>query len=291
MLYYHTIVAVRKGSGKKAQSKNQKPKKKSPPPKKQFPVILFWLAFAIFVFGLFIFNREAISKSIGAVKDGILSRNEGAGPLPPEVTPIAEDPAPPAVQQPSGGNQGASSQPATQPPATQPPAAQPAAPGQPAVQTTPTQPPAQSPPAVQPAPETRDRALYFILVDRSGSIVRVRVDRKLPASDSPLKDAIEAIIAGPNQDEKSRGMISLVPAGTKILSAAVRENTAFINFSEEFQYNTYGVEGYAGQVRQIVFTATEFPNVSDVQILIEGRRLDYLGEGIWIGSPLRRDQL
>lgn len=86
-------------------------------------------------------------------------------------------------------------------------------------------------------------------------------------------------------------MVSLIPSGTRILSATVRGNTAYINFSEDFQYNTYGVEGYAAQLKQIVWTATEFPNVENVQILIEGRRVDYLGEGIWIGSPLNRDEL
>jgi spore germination protein GerM len=54
-------------------------------------------------------------------------------------------------------------------------------------------------------------------------------------------------------------------------------------------YNHYGIEGYAGQLKQIVFTATAFPNVQDVQILIEGEKHDYLGgEGVFIGSPLSR---
>ena len=106
-----------------------------------------------------------------------------------------------------------------------------------------------------------------------------------------MTDVLQALIAGPNENERQRGLISLIPPGTKILSASIRGNTAYISFSEEFQYNTYGVEGYAGQLRQIVFTATEFPNVRDVQILIEGRRIDYLGEGIWIGSPLNREMM
>lgn len=106
-----------------------------------------------------------------------------------------------------------------------------------------------------------------------------------------MTDVIEALIAGPAADEKSKGIISLIPPNTRILSATVRGNTAYISFSEDFQYNTYGVEGYAGQLRQIVFTATEFSNVRDVQILIEGRRVDYLGEGVWIGSPVNRDML
>ena len=106
-----------------------------------------------------------------------------------------------------------------------------------------------------------------------------------------MTDVIQALIGGPSPEEKSRGLISLIPPNTKILSATVRDDTAYISFSEDFQYNTYGVEGYAGQLRQIVYTATEFPNVKNVQILIEGRRIDFLGEGVWIGSPLNRDML
>jgi spore germination protein GerM len=128
-------------------------------------------------------------------------------------------------------------------------------------------------------------------VDRSGYISRVQANRRLPVSDSPLADVIQALIAGPSAEERSKGLISLIPPATKLLSASVRGNTAYVSFNEEFQYNTYGVEGYAGQLRQIVFTVTEFPNVAEVQILIEGRRIDYLGEGVWVGSPVSRSML
>jgi spore germination protein GerM len=115
--------------------------------------------------------------------------------------------------------------------------------------------------------------------------------RNLPASDSPLTDVLGALLAGPDSDERRLGLISLIPEGTRIMNAMVRGNTAYISFNEDFQYNIYGIEGYAGAIRQIVWTATEFPNVQDVQILIESRRLDYLGEGVWIGSPLSRTML
>jgi len=133
--------------------------------------------------------------------------------------------------------------------------------------------------------------MYFINVDRDGSILRAKVNRSLPVTDSPLTDTLSALLAGPVMEERQKGLISLIPDGTRIMNATVRGNTAYINFNEDFQFNTYGVEGYAGSLRQVVWTATEFPNVRDVQILIEGRRIDYLGEGIWIGSPVNRDML
>jgi spore germination protein GerM len=149
----------------------------------------------------------------------------------------------------------------------------------------------QNPQSVQRPPETRERVLYFIQVDRSGYINRVQANRRFPLSGSPLTDVVQALIAGPNAEEKNSGLISLIPPAAKLLSASIRGNTAYLSFNEEFQYNTYGMEGYAGQLRQIVFTVTEFPNVADVQILIEGRRIDYLGEGVWVGSPVSRDTL
>jgi spore germination protein GerM len=104
-----------------------------------------------------------------------------------------------------------------------------------------------------------------------------------------MLDSFQALLSGPTAEERRGGFISLIPEGTRILSAAVRGSTAYLSFSEDFQYNTYGVEGYAAQLKQVIWTATEFPTVRDVQILIEGRRLDYLGESVWIGSPLGRD--
>jgi spore germination protein GerM len=103
-----------------------------------------------------------------------------------------------------------------------------------------------------------------------------------------MADVLKALTTGPETDELRRGFITLIPKGTKILNAVVRGSTAYISLSEDFQLNTHGVEGYAASLRQIVWTVTEFSNVRDVQILIEGRRVDYLGEGIWIGSPLDR---
>jgi spore germination protein GerM len=106
-----------------------------------------------------------------------------------------------------------------------------------------------------------------------------------------MVDSLQALLGGPNAEEQRRGMVSLIPQGVRILSATVRGNTAYINYSEELQFNTFGVEGYIESRKQIVWTATEFSNVKDVQILIEGSRVDYLGEGIWIGSPLGRENL
>ena len=120
--------------------------------------------------------------------------------------------------------------------------------------------------------------------------MRQEVKRPVAVSDSPLLDSLAALLKGPSEDEIRKKLISLVPMGTKLLSAQVRGSTAFLNFNEAFMYNHYGIEGYAGQLKQVVYTATSFPTVQDVQILIEGEKHDYLGgEGVYIGRPLSRN--
>jgi spore germination protein GerM len=136
--------------------------------------------------------------------------------------------------------------------------------------------------------QTRERVIYFTRIDNDGQILQSRIVRRLPASETPMQDVLNVMLTGPTAEELTRGIINFIPQNTRLLSATIRGNTAYINFSEDFMFNTFGVEGYVAQLRQIVWTVTEFPNVNDVQILIDGRRLDYLGEGIWIGSPINR---
>lgn len=144
---------------------------------------------------------------------------------------------------------------------------------------------------VQPKPiaASREASLCFIVVDSDGTISRRIVKRSLAKSDSPMTDAINALLAGPLPSEQSKDCMTLIPSGTKLLGASVKDGVAVLNFNENFEFNSVGVEGYIAQLMQIVFTATEFPTVKSVQFLIEGKRKDYLGsEGQWIGSPLSR---
>lgn len=138
-------------------------------------------------------------------------------------------------------------------------------------------------------PKKTEVTLYFITIDSDGSVNRKSVKRSLAKSDSPLTDSINTLLQGPSLDEKSKNMMTLIPNGTKLLGASVKNGTATLNFSENFEFNTVGVEGYIAQLMQIVFTATEFPTVKNVQFLIEGEKRNYLGsEGQWIGTPLAR---
>ena len=132
--------------------------------------------------------------------------------------------------------------------------------------------------------------LCFVEIDADGSINRKIVKRKVAKNDSPLTTAIKAVLAGPDTTKSDeRDCISLIPNGTKLLGARVSDGVAYLDFSDAFEINTNGIEGYTAQLMQIVYTATTFSTVNSVQFLIEGQKKEYLGsEGQWIGSPLTR---
>lgn len=143
------------------------------------------------------------------------------------------------------------------------------------------------PASPKPASTTRTATLYFVSIGADGSVSRQAVKRQLAKSDSPLTDAIKALLAGPVPDEKNA--MSLIPSGSRLIGASVKDGVATLNFNESFEFNSYGVEGSIGQLMQIVYTATEFSTVKSVQFLIEGEKKEYLGsEGQWIGTPLSR---
>ncbi|MDR0388987.1 MAG: GerMN domain-containing protein [Spirochaetaceae bacterium] len=290
-----------------AKRKTQSPKKSPAASKKAAPGkkplgCLFWLAFVIVVSGLFYINRGLIKKTVEDTHlfDRLLNRTPVAGSAgeEPSESPgsdaaeTAPEARPPAAETQDGGSGAASGGTEGR---TSPPAGQDARPSSQNAAPTESQKP-QAPPvgqnAAQNRPETlRERTIYFVKIDTDGTILRTAVTRKLNASDSPMLDTLGALLSGPDSAELRGGLITLIPQGTKILSATVRGSTAYISFNEDFQFNTNGADGYTAQLRQVVWTATEFSNIRDVQILIEGRRVDYLGESVWIGSPISRDML
>ena len=141
-------------------------------------------------------------------------------------------------------------------------------------------------PVSKPIEAKRNLTLYFVAIDSDGSIVRKPVVKTVPKTDSPLTDAIKNLLAGPDVSDKVR---TLIPSGTKLIGASVKNGVATLNFNEAFVFNqNFGNDGYSAQLQQIVYTATEFSTVNSVQFLIEGEKKDFLVEGLWIGSPLSR---
>jgi len=138
----------------------------------------------------------------------------------------------------------------------------------------------------------RKSALYFVEITDSGSIKLQRIVRPIYYSDAPLTKTLQTLLEGLTADELNQGLLNLIPQDSRILKVWVEDSTAYIDFNEAIRFNQFGTEGLHTQLRQIVYTATDFQTVDSVQILINGNKIDYLAsEGIFVGEPLTREDV
>ncbi len=242
---------------------------------------LLWLAAFLLLLVLFLvkFNdiKAAVQKTgfLDAVSHAVTKPAEPTTPaLSPTQNPSAAQPASPSVQQPGAStNAPMSGQTSSgQAPKGSAGTSSGLNSGSPSTGETPS--------TSQGTQKTRSAVLYFVRIDDSGAISSQKVKRLIPLSDSPIQDTLDQLIMGPSQSELRTNLISLIPSGTKLRGISVRGNTAIVDFSDAFLYNRYGKEGYIAQLRQVVYTLTEFTNISDVRFLIEGKPRDYITEGV-----------
>ena len=135
----------------------------------------------------------------------------------------------------------------------------------------------------------RDSALYFVFITGNGDIKLNKINRKVRVAGSPLQAVMDVLIEGVNADELNQGYLSLIPPGSKLKSIRVSDGIATLDFSEEFMFNTFGTEGMKNQLKQVIYTASEFPTVKAVQFLIEGKVVPYLGESVYTEKPLTKN--
>ena len=150
--------------------------------------------------------------------------------------------------------------------------------------------PAEKSEEERPQPKVRKARLFFISVTEEGKIELKGMVRSIHYQDAPLTSTLEILLKGPLPAEINQGLITLIPPGTQIRNIKVNKNTAVLDFNEAFRFNSIGKEGAVAQLKQIVYSVTEFSNIKKVRILIEGKPVDYLGpEGVFIGEPLSRN--
>ena len=277
--------------------------------RKKVPIgVLLWTAIILFVLVVFLFNRVAIRDVMERTDlptvlqrsvDKAMRRNPPAADAAalPEVTrsPLTPAASESAEPQPEARHE-------TQPPVVEQPqevtadpapvladalpAAAPAAPAEATPANAPAQPDASPPPLV---PSARQRRLFFAAVSDAGDIAVTGVMRVVDDTASPLTETLRTLFAGPEPGEASQGFITMIPPAVTLNRVYVSERIAYIDVSESFRFNPLGREGLDAQLQQIVFSATEFPGVEMVQILIDGRRVEFLGpEGTYIGEPVGR---
>ena len=114
------------------------------------------------------------------------------------------------------------------------------------------------------------------------------VKRDIDYTDSPLKAAIEKLLLGPSDTEDAKGLSSSIPGGVRLLSVTIKNRTACLDFNSQIETGV-GISLLESRLYQIVYTATQFENVKQVQFLIEGKiRAKFGSENINIRKPYSR---
>lgn len=103
--------------------------------------------------------------------------------------------------------------------------------------------------------------------------------------------AIKELVRGPKVD-KLLGYFTEIPDGTKVLNVNIEDSTAYVNFSRQLGAYGGGASRVRALVAQVVYTLTEFPEVTKVRILVNGSKNVVLGsEGYEISAPLSRQDV
>jgi germination protein M len=225
---------------------------------------LFYIALILLILVIFLFNRSTVQEVMK--KTGFMELFTGKNNAPPEVVISPLDTEKPR------------SEPERPPESRE-------------LVLTPEEPLPEKPAEEErPAPKIRQARLYYVLVADDGSISLKGIIRPVEYTDAPLRSTLLSLFSGPTPAEVNRDLMTLIPPDTRINAIRIKNGLAYLDFNESFRFNRLGREGLTAQLKQVVYTTTEFSNLQQVQILIDGKKLDYLGpEGVYIGAPLGRD--
>ncbi|MDR1209268.1 MAG: GerMN domain-containing protein [Clostridiales bacterium] len=129
--------------------------------------------------------------------------------------------------------------------------------------------------------------VYFADKDGEGLLPESRiisVDRKVPSEEY----VIQALIDGP----ADTGMYRTLPQSVHLLDAKTEDGTCYVDLSFDFITGLTGGISAAERlaVYSIVNSLTELSGVKDVQILVEGNKVETISGGISLSSPLPRNE-
>jgi spore germination protein GerM len=136
--------------------------------------------------------------------------------------------------------------------------------------------------------ETGDRtssvAVYFL---RDGKVSPVR--RTIAATPAVARATLTELLEGPTDNEAAAGLVSAVPAGTKLRDISLENGTATVDLDGAFDDDGGGSASMQGRVAQVVATLTRFPTIERVAFRLDGGPVEAIGgEGLVVDPPVGR---
>lgn len=132
-------------------------------------------------------------------------------------------------------------------------------------------------------------SVYFVRADGARSTLQ-DVPRPVGAreAEAVLAAAIRELLAGPSAQERTSGLTTAIPAGTKLRSLRIDKAIVLLDLSSEIESGG-GSAIMLARFWQLVYTATQLPHAPQVRILVDGVAKSALGgEGVLIDRPVSR---
>ena len=128
---------------------------------------------------------------------------------------------------------------------------------------------------------TTEVGLYFTRGERV-----TRVVRAVPKVSRIGAEAVKALLAGPNAQERRAGLATAIPAGTEFRDLVIQDGVARVDLSGAFESGGGGL-GLTLRLAQVACTLDAFPSVTGVRFALDGRLRDVLsGDGVVVDRPV-----
>ncbi len=138
-----------------------------------------------------------------------------------------------------------------------------------------------APPTAPAGPTVRETVLYFV-----GPEALVKVSRPTKAATDAVS-AVTTLLAGVTDREKERNLLSSIPPDTQLTGSRLRDGVLTLDLSAEM--NGIRGDGATQAYAQMVYTATELPDVVAVSFSIEGKPVDVQSDAGNLGIVTRQD--
>lgn len=142
----------------------------------------------------------------------------------------------------------------------------------------------------QDEPKAKTQTVKIFILDKNGNLRSVNRECDLTKEKSCFEYAIKELVSAPSKWEKSKGFMSEIPSGTKVLSIRESSGNTLIDLSSNFETGG-GAESTYIRVQQIIKTANANTK-QPVYLYINGKQANVIGgEGIMIKQPLNEKSL
>ena len=134
------------------------------------------------------------------------------------------------------------------------------------------------------------KKVKIFLLDKNGNIRGVHRECDTTIVNSCLEYAIKELISSPTKWEKSKGFMSEIPTGTKLLSVRESSGNVKIDLSSDFETGG-GAESTYLRVKQLIKTVNTNTSIP-AYLYINGKQVNVIGgEGLMLKQPLNEKSL